>query len=118
MSTISASDNLYLVLSSDELDVPEGEEYFTRAIVYAGSAQDAIDKVCSYIDFCNEAEDAEDAPEADLTKDLIEEFATIYYDKESMQTTLLAGNAQRPDEEMFDAEDILVFDTEWWDTEV
>ena len=116
MSADNPSESLYIVLPIDEPDVPEGDEYFTRAIVYAISTEDAIDKVCSYIDFCNEAEDAEDSPEADLTKEMIEEFSTIYYDKESMQATLLAQNAQRPDEELFDADDILVFETEWWDT--
>ncbi len=111
MSADNLSENLYIVLPSDEPDVEEDEEYFARAIVYAASEEEAVDKVCEYIDMCNEATDI-DSPEAGLEDDM-EDLGPIYYDRESMKATLLAKNAQRPDETAFDAEDILAFETGW-----
>lgn len=112
-------ENLYLVLEEyGEEEAPEGE-YFTRALVYAPSDEAARAVVADYIDLCNEAEEA--TPSSDGTEEPDEEeeeeLETIYYDRDRLRAVVLARDVTRPEDIPFDADDILVFETEWEEEE-
>ena len=105
MSEAGTSESLYLVMQQ-EPDEPLEDERFVRAIVFATSVEEATEKVAGYIEYCNEAEEAD--PDADL------DYGTIDYDRRFFQVLSLAENAVRPDPELMDDSDsILVFETDW-----
>ena len=105
MSEAGTGDSLYLVMQQDP-DKPLEDERFVRAIVFATSAEEATEKVAAYIEYCNEAEQAD--PDADL------DYGVIDYDRSLFQVLQLAENAVRPEVELMDDSDsILVFETDW-----
>jgi len=105
MSEGNSGESLYLVVQ-EEPDEPFEDERFVRAIVYATSPEEATEKVAGYIEYCNEAEEAD--PDADL------DYGVIGYDRGCFQVLSLAENAVRPDPEfMDDSDSILVFETDW-----
>lgn len=101
-----APENLYLVTRTG--GGPFVGEYFERAIIYAESGQRALIAILDYIDLLNEAETADqesgDAGDGD---------GPITCDPGSIGAVLLATNVGRPDEAVFDADGILIFETGW-----
>jgi hypothetical protein len=125
-------DMLFLVTA--EADGSSEGDYFSRAIVYAASEGEARQRVCSYIDLSNEAaaarssqEENADSEEGHLAQeskedeeeeedeedsDSDEDDGPIQYDPHVMTVTLVATTTTRlEDESMFDADNILIFET-------
>jgi hypothetical protein len=106
-------EDLYLVVRVSAQ--AEDGEYFERAIVYASSRDAAVAVVSAYIDLSNEAVERErtDEENAELDADE-EESEPIVYDRESLEVILLASDVTRPEDPLlYDADDILVFETAW-----
>lgn len=82
-----------------------------------------MERVCAYIELCNEAEEAGDEEDGDdletgdsedVASLVDEEMEEIQYDRDAFETILLAQQAVRPDTSYFDDLDsILVFQTSW-----
>jgi hypothetical protein len=119
-------DMLFLVTDGTS-ESSEGQ-HFSRAIVYADSPEEAMQRVVAYIDLCNAADAAaaenhewgedSDVPdtsdEDQVEADSVDDSGPIGYDRDHWRATLVATTTARlDDEDILDAEHILIFETVW-----
>jgi hypothetical protein len=84
--------------------------------VYAATPEEAVQRTCAYIDLCNQAstasqpdDGAEEAEDDDVEEEPDE---LIGYQPDIMRPTLLAtSTTQLDDENVFDGNHILIFET-------
>jgi hypothetical protein len=110
-------DLLFLVTADSSSD-SQGGECFSRAIVYAAADEEAVQRVCAYIDLCNEAsarqpdDGLEELHTPEAAAGNHEDDLPIGNQPDAIRATVLATTTTRLDDEsVLDAEHLLVFET-------
>jgi hypothetical protein len=107
--------DLYLVTATE--GGPADGEYFDRAVVYAGSWQEAQEKVRAYIELCNVVVEESDAGlSSEIAEEGGAEYGSIAFDPNFIDVILLAENVKPPEAVDYESDGILVFST-WNDEE-